>query len=188
MAHTRGPRRMIRHGGGGRATNAAGRATRAVAKRAAGAGTVQAGGTCAAHVSLVIGLERHDVIIVAALEHLAHRREVDAQGDVAIAAVVVEAIGAQQQRHERDVARVLWSTAGKRRRGREQGRCAQASNGCNRCEERRARRPASRMRWASLTMACSEMPVVEQSKLASVTRSFIASVIFLSMLPCVILA
>ena len=34
-------------------------------------------------------------------------------------------------------------------------------------------------------MACSEMPVVEQSKLASVTRSFMASVIFLSMPPSV---
>ena len=39
-----------------------------------------------------------------------------------------------------------------------------------------------------VTMACSEMPVVEQSKLASVTRSFIASVIFLSIPPSVILA
>ena len=38
------------------------------------------------------------------------------------------------------------------------------------------------------TMAWSEMPVVEQSKLASVTRSFIASVIFLSMPPSVIRA
>ena len=38
------------------------------------------------------------------------------------------------------------------------------------------------------TMACSEMPVVEQSKLASVTKSFIASVIFLSMPPSVIRA
>jgi hypothetical protein len=38
------------------------------------------------------------------------------------------------------------------------------------------------------TMACSEMPVVEQSKLASVTRSFMASVIFLSIAPSVIRA
>ena len=38
------------------------------------------------------------------------------------------------------------------------------------------------------SIACSEIPVVEQSKLASVTRSFIASVSFLSTAPSVILA
>ena len=42
-----------------------------------------------------------------------------------------------------------------------------------------ARRAASRSRGAVRTIACSEMPVVEQSKFASVTRSFMASVIFL---------
>ena len=38
------------------------------------------------------------------------------------------------------------------------------------------------------SIACSEMPVPVQSKLASVTRSFIASVIFLSIPPSVIRA
>ena len=51
-----------------------------------------------------------------------------------------------------------------------------------------ARRAASRSRGAVRTIACSEMPVVEQSKFASVTRSFIASVIFLSIPPSVIRA
>ena len=60
-----------------------------------------------AYVSLIISLECDDVVVVAALEHLPHRREVDAQRDVPIATEVVEAVRAKQQSHERHVARVL---------------------------------------------------------------------------------
>mmetsp|Transcript_37364 Transcript_37364/g.98845 ORF Transcript_37364/g.98845 Transcript_37364/m.98845 type:complete len:345 (+) Transcript_37364:1-1035(+) len=57
-------------------------------------------------VRLVVGLERDDIVIVAALEHLAHGGQVDTERDVAVAAVVVEAIGTQEQRNERHMARV----------------------------------------------------------------------------------
>mmetsp|Transcript_25393 Transcript_25393/g.51039 ORF Transcript_25393/g.51039 Transcript_25393/m.51039 type:complete len:239 (-) Transcript_25393:158-874(-) len=57
-------------------------------------------------VGLVIRLESDDVVVIAALEHLAHVCQVDAQRDVAVAAEMVEAVGTQQQRHERHVAGV----------------------------------------------------------------------------------
>ena len=51
-------------------------------------------------------LHRDDVLVARALQHLGHVGQVDAHGQVAVAPEVVEAVGAQLHRDERDVRRV----------------------------------------------------------------------------------
>ncbi|KAJ8544259.1 hypothetical protein ON010_g12008 [Phytophthora cinnamomi] len=57
-------------------------------------------------VAVVLRRERQGVVVARALEDLGQRRRLHAQRDVAVAAVVLEALGAQQQRHERHVRAV----------------------------------------------------------------------------------
>mmetsp|Transcript_24124 Transcript_24124/g.75398 ORF Transcript_24124/g.75398 Transcript_24124/m.75398 type:complete len:257 (+) Transcript_24124:462-1232(+) len=51
-------------------------------------------------VAVLVRLESHDVVIVAALEYLAHGAEVDAQRHIAVTPEVVEAVRAQKQGHK----------------------------------------------------------------------------------------
>ena len=51
-------------------------------------------------VASVLGLEGDDVVVSGALEHLGDGREVEAEGDGAVAAVVLKALAAHQERHE----------------------------------------------------------------------------------------
>jgi hypothetical protein len=55
-------------------------------------------------VGPVVGLDGDDVVVSGAAEHLGHVVEVHAHGEVAVAAVVLEPLGAEEQRDERDVA------------------------------------------------------------------------------------
>jgi len=57
-------------------------------------------------VALLVGLDGDAVVVAGALEDLVHGGERDAERDRAVAAEVLEAVLAQQQRHERHVARV----------------------------------------------------------------------------------
>lgn len=57
-------------------------------------------------VALVLRLQRDRVLVARALENLGDVGSGQAQGEAAIAAVVVEAIAADQQLAERDMARV----------------------------------------------------------------------------------
>mmetsp|Transcript_6420 Transcript_6420/g.16232 ORF Transcript_6420/g.16232 Transcript_6420/m.16232 type:complete len:291 (+) Transcript_6420:88-960(+) len=57
-------------------------------------------------VTLVVRLDGELVFVASTLENLAHRVEVDAQGHIAIAAVVLEALGTQKHGHQRDVTAV----------------------------------------------------------------------------------
>ena len=134
------PRRATASAGHAGTAGAAGAARRGERKR----GRARRG----AHVGLVIRLERDNVVVVAALEHLAHRGEVDAQRDVAVAPVVVETVRAQQQRHERDVARVLrWGS----RVSIGCGSCEAESSPCRlvRRWQERAPWPGARCPWWS---------------------------------------
>ena len=57
-------------------------------------------------VALVLGLEGDRIIVARALEHLLDRLEVEAERQGAVAAVVLEAVIAHQERHERNVRSV----------------------------------------------------------------------------------
>ena len=57
-------------------------------------------------IGAVIGLDGDDVIVAGALEHLGHVGEVDAHGDVAVAAVVLEALGSEEEGNQGNVAGV----------------------------------------------------------------------------------
>ena len=57
-------------------------------------------------ITAVIGLEGDDIVVTGALEHLGHVVEVHAHGYVAVAAIVLEALGSEKKRHEGDVAGV----------------------------------------------------------------------------------
>ena len=54
-------------------------------------------------IAVVLGLERDDVVVAAALEDLGHAAQVDAQGNVAVRAVKLEALGAKEKGNERHV-------------------------------------------------------------------------------------
>lgn len=54
-------------------------------------------------VGRVLGLEGEDVLVLGRAEHLGERGQVDAQGDVAVAAVGREALGLEHHGHQRDV-------------------------------------------------------------------------------------
>lgn len=54
----------------------------------------------------ILSLERDDVVVVGALEDLAHRGHVDAELDRAVAAVGLKALGAEEQSNKRNVAAV----------------------------------------------------------------------------------
>jgi len=55
------------------------------------------------HVGRILGLEREDVVVLRRAEHLGERAQVDAQRQVAVAAVWREALGFEDHRHERHV-------------------------------------------------------------------------------------
>lgn len=57
-------------------------------------------------VAAVVGLDGDDVVITSTLKHLGHVVEVHAHGDVAVAAVVLEALGSEEESDEGDVAGV----------------------------------------------------------------------------------
>jgi hypothetical protein len=57
-------------------------------------------------VSAVVGLDGDDVVIASAAQHLGHVGKVHAHGEVTVAAVVLEALGAEQEGDEGDVAGV----------------------------------------------------------------------------------
>lgn len=57
-------------------------------------------------IAAVVGLQRDDVVVAGALEHFRHVVEVHPHGDVSVAAVVLEALRPEQQRHQRHVAGV----------------------------------------------------------------------------------
>jgi hypothetical protein len=57
-------------------------------------------------VRSIVGLDGDDVVVAGAAEHLGHVIEVHAHGEVAVAAVVLEPLGAEEQGDERDVAGV----------------------------------------------------------------------------------
>lgn len=57
-------------------------------------------------VAAIVGLEGDDVIVSGTLQHLGHVVEVHAHGDVAVAAIVLEALGSEEQSHQSHVARV----------------------------------------------------------------------------------
>jgi len=54
----------------------------------------------------ILGFDGEDVVVVGAAENLGHVGEVQAHGEVAVAAVVIEGIGAEEERDERDAAGV----------------------------------------------------------------------------------
>mgnify|MGYP003702187473 CR=1 FL=1 len=55
-------------------------------------------------VGAIVGLDGDDVVVARAAEHLGHVVEVHPHGEVAVAAVVLEPLGAEEQRDEGDVA------------------------------------------------------------------------------------
>lgn len=57
-------------------------------------------------VAAIVGLEGDDVVVAGALEHLGHVVEVHSHGKIAVAAVVLEALGSEEQSHQRHVAGV----------------------------------------------------------------------------------
>ncbi|KAI3419455.1 uncharacterized protein J3R85_013140 [Psidium guajava] len=57
-------------------------------------------------VAAAVGLERDDVVVASTPEHPGRVAEVDARGDVAVAAVVVEALWAEEEGDEGHVAGV----------------------------------------------------------------------------------
>ena len=55
-------------------------------------------------VAAVVGLQSDDIVIPGALEHFSHVVEIHPPGDVPVAAVVLESLRTEQQRHQRHVA------------------------------------------------------------------------------------
>ena len=64
------------------------------------------GRAAAGRVTHVLGLDSDDVIVVGALKNLGEARHVHANAHVAVASVVLEAVGLELHRHQRHVGRV----------------------------------------------------------------------------------
>lgn len=72
-------------------------------------------------VTAVIGLDSDDVFVAGAFEHLGHVVEVHAHGEVAVAAVVLEALRSEEEGHQGHVARIHGLEREPRRRAVEVG-------------------------------------------------------------------
>ncbi|KAH0459628.1 hypothetical protein IEQ34_012442 [Dendrobium chrysotoxum] len=72
-------------------------------------------------VAAIVSLDGNNIIVSSTLEHLGHVIEVHPHGNIPIAAIVLETLGSEEQRHQSNMARVHGLKGEPRRRTVEVG-------------------------------------------------------------------